>query len=133
MGQVIATATRTFACTSDLERGIRVKLSAGVLAAAGAADDDLGTMATRYESTGLGASGQAAVVLKNAQGTVEMVASEAIAIGDVVEKAASGKVAVMDTGGSLSTTYEPVDRIGIALTAATADGDIIEVLPDAWA
>lgn len=133
MGQVVATNTKTFAISSDIERGIRVKLSSGVLVAAGAADDDVGTMERRYESTGLGASGYASVVLKNASGTHEMVASEAITVGAVVEKAADGKVAVMDTGGSLSATYEPVDRIGIALTAASADGDIIEVLPDAWA
>jgi hypothetical protein len=52
-------------------------------------------------------------------GTVKLIASEAIAAGDTVYKAASGKV------GKTATNC----KIGIALEAASADGSIFEVLP----
>lgn len=53
--------------------------------------------------------------------TVLMVASEAIDAGEQVFTAASGKV--QDTTVGANTTY----LVGTALTAATADGDLIEV------
>jgi hypothetical protein len=60
------------------------------------------------------------VALKSvsAPGTVKMVANEAIAVGATVYAAADGEVA---------TTGTIIE--GIALTAATADQDVIEVVP----
>lgn len=54
-------------------------------------------------------------------GTCVMVASEAIVAGDVVYKAADGKVSKTATGSV---------RVGIALEAASGDGIEFEVLPD---
>lgn len=52
-------------------------------------------------------------------GTVKTTASEAIAAGDQLYKAASGKVSKTATGSVL---------IGIAVTAASGDGSIFEAL-----
>jgi len=49
-----------------------------------------------------------------------MVASKAIAVGDTVYTAASGKISDTQATGAF--------EIGVALEAATADGEIIEVL-----
>lgn len=56
-------------------------------------------------------------------GTVEMVADGVIAEGQEVYPAAGGKCSATPSGSSL----------GVAMEAATADGDIIEVLPHAGA
>lgn len=53
--------------------------------------------------------------------SILMVASEAISAGEHVYTAASGKVQDLPAGAG--TYYE----VGLALTAASADGDIIEV------
>lgn len=63
------------------------------------------------------------VKLMNHPGTIEVTASGAITRGDEVAADASGKVQAMPTAAG---DYK---KIGIALEAATADGDIIEVLP----
>lgn len=60
------------------------------------------------------------VALLSKQGTTKMIAAAAIAADAIVYTAASGKVSV-----SASTAYP----LGIALEAATADGDVIEVMP----
>lgn len=52
-------------------------------------------------------------------GTIPAVASEAIAVGDLVYKAAAGKV------GKTNTNL----LVGIAMEAASADGDFIQVKP----
>lgn len=62
------------------------------------------------------------VQLLNRGGTVEIIASEAVAIAEVVYAAADGKIS------GLSAVAGDYRRIGIALEAATADGDAIEVL-----
>ena len=54
-------------------------------------------------------------------GTCVLVASEAIVAGDVVYKAAAGKVSKTATGSV---------RVGIALEAASGDGIEFQVLPD---
>jgi hypothetical protein len=91
-----------------------VVLSAGVLAAAGSTDVALGTM----EYRALAGDEQGTVRLRTAAGTQLMVASGAITAGNPVYAAANGKVA------GAGTVF-----CGTALEAATADGDIIEVLP----
>lgn len=104
---------KTFTAGAAIGANLRVKLSAGVLAAAGSTDVEIGTL--QEESF---ASGDVrAVLLRNAAGTAEMVASEAITAGNPVYAAASGKVAASGTV-----------LLGIAISAASADGDIIEVL-----
>ena len=60
------------------------------------------------------------VALHSKTGTVKVVAAAAIAKDAICYSAASGKVSV-----SASTAYP----LGIALEAATADGDVIEMMP----
>lgn len=64
------------------------------------------------------------VILINVSGSVEIEASEAITVGADVYAAASGKVSVLPAGAG---DYR---RIGMALEASTADGDVIEILLD---
>jgi predicted RecA/RadA family phage recombinase len=59
-------------------------------------------------------------------GTLEMTAAGVITAGAVVYAAANGKIQALPEA---SATYR---KIGIALEAADADGDIIEVLPYAF-
>lgn len=76
----------------------------------------LGTIDNVESSTGQGVT----VLLLGKGPTKKMVASEAITAGEQVFTAASGKVQDTPTG---ATVY----LVGTALTAAAADGDIIEV------
>jgi len=65
------------------------------------------------------ASGESvSVSLSHGGGTSYGIASEALAIGDKVFGDAGGKLAAAGGAG---------DLVGITLTAATADGDVIEV------
>jgi len=113
----VETNTRRFPTGGTaIAQHLRVTLSGGNLAAAGIADEDIGTIVPDVFTSDT----EAAVRLKSATGTRKMVASAAITAGAVVYAAASGKVSSTATA----------QRIGIALEAATADGDIIEVLTD---
>ncbi|MDD5657872.1 MAG: DUF2190 family protein [Elusimicrobia bacterium] len=115
MGQYVDTNTRSFTAGETIAQHLRVKLSAGVLAVAGAADSELGTVLNRA------VSGDAvAVRLRTAAGTCKMVASGEIAAGADVYTAAVGKITA--TAGS------GIFCVGTSLEAATADGDVIEVL-----
>lgn len=107
-------STPTFPSNSALGRAIRVKMSAGFLVAAGATDDELGTLNDAVLSTDtLGA-----VIPFNESGVKEFVCSAAVAELATVYAAASGKVT--STPGTL--------RRGIALKAGSGDGAIIPVL-----
>ena len=99
-----------------IARHLRVALSGGNLAAAGIADEDIGTIEYDVFTTDT----EASVRLRTATGTRKMVAAGAVVAGAVVYAAAAGKI---DDAVSAR-------RIGIALEAASADGDIIEVLTD---
>jgi hypothetical protein len=110
----VKTGSLTFQATSALAPYLRVKLSASKLVVAGATDNELGTLEERV----LAADDYAAVVPKNAEGTVKMVAAGAIAQYASVYGAASGKV----------DDVANENFIGMAMTASSADGDYIEVL-----
>lgn len=114
MSQFVESATRTFQAGAALSQHRRVILSSGVLQYAGATDRSLGTL----ERDTFAANDYVAVRLRTAQGTKKMVAAGAITAGAYVYGAASGKV---DDVGYLVE--------GIALEAASADGDLIEVQP----
>lgn len=96
-----------------LGQHLRVK-NPSSLSLAAAGEVSIGTMEAPTQTT----DSSGTVRLANAGGTRKMVASGAITAGSPVFGAASGKIA------STGTVYE-----GIALETASADGDIIEVLP----
>lgn len=106
---------RTFQAGGALSPWRLVKLSAGVLAYAGATDEAIGSIERPTTASG----DYAPVRLKNATGTRFGVAAGAFAVGAVLYQAANGKID--DTGSK---------RVGIALEAATNDGDEVEFLPD---
>jgi hypothetical protein len=120
--QVIDAPTRGFDApsSSDLEAYRRVKWDSdnSVLEYADALDVELGSLRRKHVSTGLGSSDVAAVVLPNAQGTVKLIADGAISQFADVYGAYDGKVSATANG----------NKIGVALSAATADGDELEVL-----
>lgn len=62
--------------------------------------------------------GIVSVRMRNDSGTFEAIAEEALAVGAVLYGAADGKVKDTSTGSA----------IGVSLEAATADGDIIEIV-----
>lgn len=107
-------STPTFPNNAALGRGIRVKMSAGYLAAASGTEDELGTIADTVLATDTVAS----VIPIGESGVKQFVASAAITQYATVYAAASGKVT--STPGTL--------RRGIALEAASGDGAIIPVL-----
>lgn len=114
----LATPTRTFPNNAALAKHLRVKISSGFLIAAGIGDKDLGTM--EYASLSTDEAG--CVRMRTAQGTAMYIASAAIAANAEVYTAASGKISSTKGTGAFS--------LGTALTAAAADGDYIEVLPN---
>jgi len=118
-GQYVDGNTKSFLNGSSvIGQGLRVKLTTGALALAGATDAEIG-VADRT----LVASEHGAVRLRTSSGTTPMVADGAISNGAAVYTAASGQVSSTEGTGAY--------QIGIALEAATAAGDIIEVLRDA--
>jgi len=103
----------SFPNNSALGRGIRAKMSGGYLLAAGAAEDELGTLNDAVLAT----DAYASIVPLGYFGVKQMVASAAVTQYATVYAAASGKIAAT---GTL--------RRGIALEAASGDGAIIKVL-----
>jgi hypothetical protein len=110
-------STRSFTAGAAIARFLRVTLSGGKLAAAGATTKELGVLRDAAFADG----DVKAVLLRNKEGTIPMLANAAIAVNAQVWTAASGKVGAATTGAFL---------VGTALTAAAADGDQIEVLPN---
>jgi hypothetical protein len=115
MSQYVETPTKAFTTGGAIAQHLRVAFSGTTIAAAGVGDIEVGTMVDAAL-----AAGPATVRLRSAQGTAKMVAAGAIAAGAAVYSAAAGKV------NDVASMY----RVGIALDAATADGDVIEVLRD---
>jgi hypothetical protein len=110
--------TKTFTAGAAIAENLRVYLSSSKLAAAGATQIDIGTMTRASLADG----DLIAVRLCNAAGTTKMVAAAAISADAIVYTAAAGKVNDEQATGA--------SRVGIAITAATNDGDVIEVLRD---
>lgn len=117
MSQENVSGIKSFTATTALLAFRRVKLTAGSGSAveyAGAGEAYIGiTVADAAIGTAVG------VALKTSARTFKAVAAEALAVGASLYGAANGKV--QDTvAGSIQAT---------ALEAATADGDVIEILP----
>lgn len=104
-----------FTAGAALSQFRRVKLSAGVLAYAGAEDIEVGNL----ELATFAADEPATVRLKNAQGTKKMVAAGAISQYANVYGAANGMI-----DDTVNANF-----IGIALDAASGSGSVVEVLP----
>jgi hypothetical protein len=112
------TGFRTFTATAvAIGEGVRVKLdSNGEISAAGATDAWIGT--TEHA---IAASGKGTVKFRNAAGSLLFTASAAITAGAQLYCTASGKVD--DAAGTSNFAGFQ------AVSAATADGDIIEAVP----
>jgi hypothetical protein len=114
MSQYNDSGTRTFTTAGAITRFSRVVLgSGGTITAADATSGDVGVA---YAAAASG--DEVTVILKSKSGTSKHIASAAIAAGVTLQAAAAGKI-VTHSSGTL---------IGIAMEAAAADGDIIEVL-----
>lgn len=99
----------------------RVKLSSGVLVAAGVTDAELGVVA---RATFTNQTAPVDVHLRTASGTTPMIAAGAITAGATVYAAASGQVSSTQATGAL--------KIGISIDAASGAGGIVEVLRQAY-
>lgn len=113
--QYIAGPTKTFTASGALTQWTRVRLNgSNKLAACGWTDTDCIGVVTRATF----ADGEeVAVLLRTAEGTMPMIASEAITAEAEVYAAASGKIA---TSGTVI--------VGEALEAASGNNSVIEVL-----
>lgn len=117
MSQQTENANKTFTAGEALEAYRRVKLSDGTTVVYAGADEPAIGITQKAAASGATVT----VRLLNAPGTFKMTAGAAIAANKVVYGLASGKIDDLATG-------VPGVAIGVALEAATADGDIIEVL-----
>jgi len=115
-GQFVETPTRTYEAGGAIAQYLRVKFSSGKLAAAGLADADIGTIQKAVFAN----LDDAAVRLRSAQGSCLMVASAEISQGAKVFGAAAGKISATQGVNS--------DLCGVAMEAAAANGDVIEVV-----
>ena len=111
---------RAFAAGAALDAKRLVKLDGVTVVynTATATDDPIGV--TEFN---VAADGDAAVSMLCGDETLEITAAGAFSAGADVYAAADGKVSALPAGAG---TYR---RVGKALEAATADGDIVEILP----
>ena len=114
----IDNTSRTFVAAEAIGAYLLVKVdSSGLIeiATAAAAEPKIG-----YTTTAVTLGESANVSLIHGGGSSFATASEALSIGDIVYGDADGKVSASGSSG---------DKVGVTLTTATADGDVIEVLP----
>lgn len=109
----------TLLAGADLAQKILVKLVAGEVVVNTASDIPIGVSDYAVDDTE-----NASISTLNVEGTLEMVAADAISLDADVFAAADGKISVLPTTGGTYT------KVGVAMEAATADEDIIEVLPN---
>ena len=115
MSQSTEGNTKSFISAEALAIFRRVKInSSNQVVYADAGDDWIGITIDACAS-----GDPIAVKLRTAAGTMKMVAAGALSINDIIYGAADGKVDDAPTGPA----------VGRALEAATADADVIEVLP----
>lgn len=118
MSQQVENATIALVAGAALEAYRRVKLDGtGQAVYAGAGEPAIGLTAAKAAS-----GAKVGVRLLNGAGTFKAVASAAITQFALVYGTASGKV-------DDSSIANPGSGLGIALEAATADNDVIEVMP----
>lgn len=98
-----------------------VKLSAGTYAVAGAAELAIGATQRAV------ASGEVTAPRRPSAGSMTLTASAAIAAGDKVVQVAGGKIKTLPVAGGGTAV-----QVGIAMEAAAADGDWIEVEPQCF-
>lgn len=118
MGQGFETPVITLPQSGGFSPYLRVVLSGGTLALAGATDREIGTIALPVPATGVGSGTTAAVLTNGSEGPPYMVANGAISQFASVYGAAGGKVSATPNG----------NFIGIALTATANDGEWVIVL-----
>ncbi len=103
---------------ADIDPHILVKQAAGQYAVAGVADLSLGATQRKVKT------GEATAPRRPSAGSMILTASAAIAVDSEVVQAASGKVKLRPTSGGGTAVV-----VGVAVTAAAADGDWITVEP----
>jgi len=103
---------------ADTEPFILVKLSSGKYAIAGAADIPLGATMRRVKAN------EAVSPRRPSAGSLVCTASAAIVAGAKVVLDANGKVKTLPTSGGGTAV-----QVGVAVTAAGADGDWLTVEP----
>ena len=113
MSQYVETPTKAFVCGGAIGRYLRV-VTPAALSAAPFNDVEIGTI----EEAAFVSGDVRSVRLRTASGTCKMVAGGTFSIGATLYGASSGTVDDIANG----------NRIGIALEAATASGDVVEVL-----
>lgn len=114
-----STGYRAFTATAAaIAAHIRVtQNSAGLILAAGATENWIGTVEEPVAASGIGT-----VRLRNSPGTHQFVASAAITCGAQIYPTASGKVDDASAGGAPAMGF-------LACEAAGTDGDVIECAP----
>jgi len=117
MSQFTEGPLKAFTAGAAIEAFALVKLSSGKLALAALGEEYLGQLWQQAFADGDICN----VRLRSAMGTSKCVASGAFSAGAIVYGRALGRVDDISTTSAI--------RVGMALEAATAAGDIIEVLP----
>lgn len=119
MGAILDGNVKSFTAAAAIAKGVLVKATttAGRVDVAGLGDVSIGVA----EEPCFAAEEPVSVRLRSAAGTLRCKASGAFAVGVVVYGRASGLI------DDISTTSAV--KVGTALEAATASGDLVEVLP----
>jgi hypothetical protein len=118
---MLSQSIKTFIADEVIPAGARVKLVSGNTARvqlAGETDGEIGTAILHSGKSSYAANTEVGVALLNHPGTRTCRAASAFAAGATVKRAAGGNVDDTGTGANF----------GIALEAATAAGDLVEVL-----
>lgn len=116
MSQFNDSGYKAFEAGGALGVGILVKFSSGKLAAAGLGEEWIGVTTQQAFASG----DIVTVALRSKQGTYKMAASGAFSQGAIVYGRASGKVDDISTTSAI--------RAGMAMEAATAANDLVEVM-----